>query len=70
MNNVLVDIREYGYWIRDRFKNKDYITLEELINDYEDVLCEIENLQKEKREEPSEFDEHTAWQDQQLEKEF
>lgn len=46
MNEVLIDIRTYPEWIKKEFKNKDFISVEELYNAYEDAISEIEYLKE------------------------
>lgn len=50
MEQILLDIREWNRWMKERFIDKDFITLEELLGDYEDLIFENDNL-KEKIEE-------------------
>lgn len=50
MEQILLDIREWNRWMKERFIDKDFITLEELLGDYEDLIDENDNL-KEKIEE-------------------
>lgn len=44
MKNVYVDSRE-SLWLYRRFK-KDLVTLDELLNDYEDIIVENEELKE------------------------
>ena len=44
MNEVLLDIRTYPEWIKKTFRNKDFISIEELYGAYEDAVSEIDYL--------------------------
>lgn len=46
MENIMIDIREYT-WLEKIFKNKDYITLEELLDKVDNLYYENENLKEE-----------------------
>lgn len=46
VNDLRFDIREWNEWIKVRFKNKDFITLEEFLNDYENLIFEVEHLEE------------------------
>lgn len=52
MESVFVDIREQYRTIKEQFGNKDYVSVEELIDKIYDLANEIENLkeEQEKRE--------------------
>ncbi len=60
---------DYGIIWRDAENIDGYIPTDNLFNIIEDLMCEIGSLNEkiEDLERPKEFDEHTAWQDQQLE---
>ena len=45
MNEVFIEVK--GQILQKRFKNKDIITLEELISDYEDLIFDVERLEEE-----------------------
>ena len=47
VDELFIDLRKQDYTIAERFENKDIITLEELLQDYENVIYENENLQEE-----------------------
>lgn len=47
MNEVLINIKGWNTGVNERFKNKDLITLEELLNDYEDLISDYKNLEEE-----------------------
>lgn len=72
LEDIVVMIKDYSDTINDVFPNKDYITIDELVRKVEDLHCEVDSLKEEIEDlkKPSEFDEHTAWQDQQLEEEW
>lgn len=42
--DLLINLKEQNSWIKDRFSNKDLITLEELMGDYEDLILELNKL--------------------------
>ena len=50
MDELLFDLRKQNDWIKERFANKDLITLDELLGDYEDLISENEHLQEEIRD--------------------
>ena len=52
MESVFIDIREQYRTVKEQFQNKDYVSVEELINKIYDLANEIENLkeEQEKRE--------------------
>ena len=56
------------YW-KDAENIDGYIDSYALFNMVNDLICEIDYLEEkiEDLEQPNEFDEHSAWQDQQLE---
>lgn len=47
MSEIYLDIREWNKWFKDRFPNKDFISLEELLNDYEELIFDKEHLEEE-----------------------
>lgn len=47
MNEVLINIKGWNTGVNERFKNKDLITLEELLDDYEDLISDYKNLEEE-----------------------
>lgn len=59
MKELKVDLREMNRWFRERFPNKDLITLEELLSDYENLILEEEHRKEKEIEEQqlAEFDE-------------
>lgn len=44
--DLLLDLRKESDWIKERFANKDLITLEQLLADYEDLIFENEHLEE------------------------
>ena len=48
--DIKIDLRSCNRWIKKRFPNKDIITLEEFIGDYEDLIDEVDNLEEELRD--------------------
>lgn len=47
MENIYVDMREQGYTLSRHFKNKDLVSVEDILTELEDVIDELENLQDE-----------------------
>lgn len=45
MEEIFIDIRNWRL-LGDRFPNKDFLSLEELLGDYEDLIDENEHLQE------------------------
>lgn len=48
--DLRIDIRECDKWIKDRFKNKDIITLDDLFGDYQDLIDEVDHLEEQVRD--------------------
>ncbi|MBQ4031239.1 MAG: hypothetical protein II625_05750 [Bacilli bacterium] len=48
--DIKIDLRSCNRWIKKRFPNKDLITLEEFLGDYEDLIDEVDNLEEELRD--------------------
>ena len=46
LKDLKFDIREWNEWIKVRFQNKDFISVDELLNDYENLIFEIEHLEE------------------------
>jgi len=61
-----VDLRECISEIQERFGGKDLITFEELMEDYEELIYEVNALKEEKQRE--EEDEFEKYRDEQLER--
>lgn len=60
MKELKVDLREMNRWFRERFPNKDLITLEELLSDYENLILEEEH-RKEEELKSEQRDDLEAW---------
>ena len=43
---ILLDIRKWNEWMKERFPNKDYISLSDLLSDYESILFEKDQLKE------------------------
>lgn len=46
MDEILLDIRNWNEWVKDRFPNKDFITLEDLLEDHQDLISEVDHLKE------------------------
>lgn len=44
MDEVYLDTRNWNKWCKERFPYNDFISLDDLMSDYEDMIDEIENL--------------------------
>ena len=68
MNNIYIKTDSHRIFERV-FTNKDLVSIKDLVDMLEEQYYEIKYLEEkiEDLEQPKEFDEHTAWQDQQLE---
>lgn len=68
MNNIYIKTNSHRIFKRV-FTNKDLVSIKDLVDMLEEQYYEIQRLmeQIEDLEQPKKFDEHTAWQDQQLE---
>ena len=60
MEEIKIDIREWNRWLKDQFNNKDLITFEELISNFEDIVLENEDLKEQIKdlENKDDYDEH------------
>lgn len=69
MNNIYIKTDSHSIFEKV-FTDKDLVSVKDLVDMLEEQYYEIQRLmeQIEDLEQPKEFDEHTAWQDQQLEK--
>lgn len=47
LENFKLDLRGCNKWFQDRFPNKDMVSIEELIGDYEDLIDEVKYLNQE-----------------------
>jgi len=45
LNEIMIDLRKCNKWYQDRFPNKDVITIDNLLSDYEDMIDEIKYLE-------------------------
>jgi hypothetical protein len=45
MNNIYLDIKDLIYF-QERFPNKNFISIDDLIKDYENLIDEIDNLKE------------------------
>lgn len=50
LSNIKIDLRDVNQWIQDRFPNRDLITFEELLGDYESLITELEEIEESKRD--------------------
>lgn len=60
MKELKVDLREMNRWFRERFPNKDLITLDELLSDYENLILD-EELRKEEELKSEQRDDLETW---------
>jgi hypothetical protein len=56
MKELKIDLREMNRWFKDRFPNKDLITFEELLADYEELILDAERRQEEEIEKQATID--------------
>lgn len=50
INDLRIDIREANRWIKERYPNKDIITLDDLFADYESLIEDVEHLEEENKD--------------------
>jgi len=50
LSNIKIDLRDVNQWIQDRFPNRDLITFEELLGDYESLITELREIEESKRD--------------------
>jgi len=50
LSNIKIDLRDVNEWIQDRFPNRDLITFEELLGDYESLITELEEIEEAKKD--------------------
>lgn len=50
LTNIKIDLRDANQWIQDRFPNRDLITFEELLGDYESLITELEEIEEAKKD--------------------
>lgn len=58
MKELKIDLREMNRWFKDRFPNKDLITFEELLTDYEELILDAETQQEEEIEKQATIDDY------------
>ena len=58
MKELKIDLREMNRWFKDRFPNKDLITFEELLADYEELILDAERQQEEEIERQATIDDY------------
>lgn len=46
MEEIYLNIKNWNSWLKKRFPNKDFISLEELLGDYEELMFEVEQLEE------------------------
>jgi hypothetical protein len=56
--DIKIDLRNCNKWIKDRFPNKDLITLDEFIGDYQDLISEVDYLEGELRDTKKDMEEN------------
>lgn len=47
MENIYIDMREQGYTLSNYFKNKDMVSVEDILIELVEVIDELENLKEE-----------------------
>ena len=47
MENIYVDMREQGFTLSNHFKNKDMVSVEDILTRLEELIDDIEHLQDE-----------------------
>jgi predicted nuclease with TOPRIM domain len=47
MENIYIDLRQENKWIRERLNNKDMISISDLMDEFENLLYELEEVQEE-----------------------
>ena len=63
MKKILVDIREENEIIRDYFKNKDLVSVDDLLNAIDDLIYERNNLEEKLEDKKEEPDYYKEWRD-------
>ena len=46
METVWIEVKEFNF-LEKRFKNKDFVSLADLLSDYEDLLFDVDRLEEE-----------------------
>lgn len=49
-NDIKIDLRNVNKWYQDRFPNKDFISIAELLGDYESLITEIKEIEEAKQD--------------------
>ena len=47
MENIYVDMRKQGFVLSNHFKNKDMVSIEDILTELEEVIDDMEALQEE-----------------------
>lgn len=47
MENVFIDIRKAGGIISDYFRGNDIVNLDSLLNEFENLICELDRIKEE-----------------------
>lgn len=47
MENIYIDMREQGFTLSNHFKNKDFVSVEDILKELEQVIDDKEALQEE-----------------------
>lgn len=47
MKDIYVDLRTQSKTIKENFKNKDFISIDELLDKFEDLIFELESVKEE-----------------------
>ena len=55
-NELKIDLRECNKWYQDRFPNKDLITINQLLGDYESLIDEVKELEERIRDLETDID--------------
>lgn len=58
MENIYIDLRQENKWIRERLNNKDMISISDLMDEFENLLYELEGVQEELKEFKNEVEEN------------
>lgn len=54
--DIKIDLRSCNRWIKKRFPNKDLISLDEFLGDYEDLIDEVDHLEEELKDLQTDID--------------
>ena len=47
MEHIYIDMREQGFVLSRYFKNKDMVSVEDVLTEFEEIIDELENLKEE-----------------------